>query len=221
MRSQDFAFDLDFNLADIPIIVQPENVQPETVYTEEDIINARSDGYSMGFSRGYEEGAVHGELTALTKSHEHQQDVIIKMYQDIEDILKKECIYDKTLTNMILNLSTTIIKKVLPHYTRKHGVDEMEHAIRYIMSTLIDQQDISVYLSPGSMEDIHERIADIKTCFSNKISFNNDTTLKEWECRVEWKGGGARWSQPDILNSIEELFTRFIQSTHSNKEARK
>jgi len=221
MKSLDFIFNLDFNLAEVPIVVPVEDIRLTKIYTEDDINNARSDGHVTGFARGFEEGSTKGELSALTKNQQHLQTAFIRIHNDVETLLQHERTYERELTHTVMKLSTSILKKMLPHYLHKYGSDEMEHAVRYILSTLLDHQEISIFLSAHAMDDVHERIMDIQSHNTNKLTLNIDDTLKEWECRVEWKGGGARWNQPEILNTIHELCTRLTQSTESNKEISK
>lgn len=225
MKNEEYIFNIDFNLEEVPAVLEKDMAQlameENLIIIEEKLKNARAEEYSKGFARGFEEGAVIGEIGALTKSQQHIEIAFVKIYEDVNALLKQEYLYDQALTEMVLTLSSTIIKKIFPHYSNKYGVDEMEHAIRYILLTLLDHQDISIFLAPNIRDDIYERIADIQTCIPNKITLHIDDKLREWECRVDWKGGGARWSQPELIDNIQGLFTRFIQSTDSNKEVSK
>ena len=215
MKNQECVFNIDFNAKNVQTASQRDEIQ---LNLDEDIRNTQAKSYAEGLARGLEEGAVHGELGALTKSKKHAEAAFIKLYEDVNSLLKQEYIYDQALTNTVINLVETIVKKVLPHYSNKYGVDEIEHAIRYILSTLLDHQDISIFLAASTKEDIYERIAAIQSCIPNKITLHVDDILKEWECRIEWKGGGARWSQPDLLDSIQNIFAQFIQSPNLDKE---
>jgi flagellar biosynthesis/type III secretory pathway protein FliH len=218
MKNQECVFNIDFSVKDVQTASQKDEIQ---LHIEENLKNAKAESYAAGFARGLEEGMVRGELGALTKNQKNSESAFIKIYGDVNALLKQEYIYDQALTETVLNLATTIIKKVLPQYANKYGVDEMEHAVRYILSTLLDHQDVSIFLTTSTREDIYERIADIQTCIPNKVTLQTDDALKEWECRIEWKGGGARWSQPDLLDNIEGLFTQFIQSVNLDKEVSK
>lgn len=215
MKNQECVFNIDFNVNDVQVASQKDEIQ---LNIAENLKNAQAESYAEGFSRGLEEGMVRGELGALTKNQKHVEAAFIKIHGDVNALLKQEYIYDQALTETVLNLATTIIKKALPHYSNKYGINEMEHAIRYILSTLLDHQDISIFLATSTKDGVYERIADIQNCIPNKITLQTDEALKEWECRIEWKGGGARWSQPDLLESVQVLFTQFIQSENSNKE---
>lgn len=218
MKNKECVFNIDFSVKDVQVASQKDADQ---LKIEENLKNAQAESYAAGFTRGFEEGMVRGELGALTKNQKHYESAFIKIHGDVNSLLKQEHVYDQALTATVFNLATAIIKKVLPHYSNKYGVDEMEHAIRYILPTLLDHQDVSIFLATSTREDIYERIADIQACLPNKVTLQIDDALKEWECRVEWKGGGARWSQPDLLGSIQELFKQFIQSEYSNKELMK
>ncbi len=218
MKNQENVFNIDFNVKDVQVASQKDEMQ---LNIEENLKKAKAESYAAGFSRGFEDGMVRGELGALTKSQKNAEAAFIKIYEDISALLKQEGIYDQALTTMAINLASTIVKKVLPHYLSKYGADEMEHAIRYILSTLLDHQDVSISLANSTREDIYERIADIQASIPNKVILQTHDELKEWECLVEWKGGGARWSQPDLLDNIEGLFANFIQSVSLDKEVSK
>ncbi|MES2252325.1 MAG: hypothetical protein V4482_01400 [Pseudomonadota bacterium] len=217
MKNRDFIFNVDFNLAEVPINVQTKEAHITKSYTEDELKNARSEGHLTGFARGFEEGSVHGELNALTKNQQHLQTAFINIYKDIGTLVQHERTYEIELIQTVMRLSASILKKVFPHYLSKYGGDEMEHAVRYILSTLLDHQDISIFLAANTTDDIRECIMDIQSHHTNKITLHIDDDLKEWECRVEWKGGGARWNQPDLLNTIHELCARLALSTDSNE----
>lgn len=218
MKNQEYVFNIDFNKKDVQVPSKKDEMQS---IVEENLKIARTEGYAAGLSRGLEEGRVLGELGALTKSQKNGDSAFVRIYEDVHTLVKQEYVYDQELTKTVMSISETLIKKVFPHYVNKYGCAEMEQAIRYILSTLLDHQDISIFLSPNTQEDINARIADIQSSVPNKIIIHCDEALKEWECRVEWKGGGARWSQPDLLESIQGLFTQFVQSVELDKEARK
>jgi flagellar biosynthesis/type III secretory pathway protein FliH len=218
MKIQENIFSLDFNVTDVPNVLAQDEAQ---INIEKGLKEAHENGYSEGLKRGFEEGVVQGELGALRKSEQHQQNAFIEIYKCVDAIIQQESIYDRKMESVVVNLVTTLMKKVLPYYFNKYGVDEIEHAIRYIISTLLDHQDIGIFVSPRTIEYISERIADIQGCFPNKITLHADDALKEWECRIDWKGGGARWSQPHLLDNIQEIFTHFMQSIDSDKESGK
>lgn len=218
MKIQENIFSLDFNVIDIPNVSKQDEAR---LNIERDLKDAYANGYAEGLKRGLEEGVVQGEIGALRKSEQLQQNAFIKIYEGVDSLIMQESIYDQKMASAVVRLATTLVKKVFPYYSNKHGVEEIEHAIRYILSTLLDHQDIAIFISPSTMEYIHERIVDIQSCFPNKITLHADGALKEWECRIDWKGGGARWSQPDLLENIQEKFTHFIQSIDSDREAGK
>jgi flagellar biosynthesis/type III secretory pathway protein FliH len=223
MINHENIFSLDFNINNKSIVIEEDlqkNIIEENVQQniKRDLENARLEGFSAGYALGFEEGNMHGQLKAITKNQQITEDIFVKMYKDIESILKQEVIYDEKITDVILKISSAIIKKVLPHYINKYGANEMEFAIRYILSTLLDHQDITISISSVMFDHVYENIAEIQKSFPNKLTFTSDDSLKELESCVYWKGGGARWSQPDLLDNIQDIFESFLQTTDLDKE---
>lgn len=213
INMQNFVFNLNFDLPEMPIVMEADNeVQLPVLYTIDDVESARAAGYAHGFTRGIEEGFVQGELKAVTERQRHMQSAFVKIYEHLGDILEKEKNYELYLNNKILEITASIIEKLFPYYAQQYGMCELEHAIRYILSTLIDHQHIIIKLAPDAVDDMNARIDDIQERFHNKVCLQADSSLKSSECFVEWKGGGARWSQPDVMNKIQEIVDSYIQS---------
>ncbi len=82
----------------------------------------------------------------------------------------------------------------------------------YAVGLLIDHQQVIIKLAPDAVDDMNVRIDDIQERFYNKVCLQADSLLKSGECSVEWKGGGARWSQPDIISRIHEIVNNSLQS---------
>ena len=145
MKIQENIFSLDFNSPDILSVPEQDQAQ---LNIERDLENAYSNDYSEGLKRGFEEGVVQGELGALRQSEQHQQNAFIKLYECVDAIITQESIYDQKMEGAVVRLAATLMKKVLPYYSNKYGIDEIEHAVRYVLSTLLDHQDISIFISP-------------------------------------------------------------------------
>lgn len=216
MRNNDIPFNIDFNIEEEPIAVEivEEIEESRHIYTQEDIDAARREGLSEGHKKGFEEGIIRGELSALTKNEKDTTKAFVHIFEYIKNIHQKEAYYEKHLLETTLELSMAIIQKIFPIYSNKHGLGEIEGVVRYILSTLLDHQDIKIFLATENIDDLYNRIEEIQTCFPNKLTLHSDNSLKAGECRIKWQGGGARWSQPIIFENIQNIFTRFIQSSH-------
>ncbi len=137
IKMQNFVFNLNFDLPETPIVMEKDNEpQLPAIYTIDDVESARVAGYSHGFSRGLEEGFIQGELKAVTERQRSMQSAFVKIYEHLGGILEKEKNYEAYLNEKTLELTTSIIEKLFPYYTQHYGMNELEYALRYILSTL-------------------------------------------------------------------------------------
>ena len=182
------------------------------IYTSDDLENSRLMGKAQGHARGLEEGFIQGEMKAANDQILQIQAILHKISDDVLYLLNNERIYNEKLSEAVIEITLAIVKKLMPHYMEKEGLNEVEHAIRTILSTLIDQQNVTLYLNSEYLSEIDGRLTDIKQRTDNRVTIMPDNDLSPWECRTEWFGGGARWSQDNLIDKIKDIFTHFIHS---------
>ena len=69
-----------------------------------------------------------------------------------------------------------------------------------------------IHLNPGTLTTISHDLEDIAVRFGKFLNFEQDTKLGLYDCKIEWQGGGALWSQTSTLEKIEEILMDSLNS---------
>lgn len=182
-------------------------------YTEEDIQNAQTYGHAQGYAQGIEEGFVQGELKS---NSEHQQHVFLA-YQEISTqlnhIVSATQKQDTQLIDYVIDLSRSIIRKLLPALSLENGLLQVEQTVREVMSTMVEPAEIIIEVHPSTFHDVQERLMDLKVQHKDLLIFQENNDLKPSDCHLVWKGGGARLSQGNIQEQIEHIFKKYKSPT--------
>lgn len=207
MNNNQFVFNLSF---DLPESVTPkisEDILP-LIYNQDDLDQAVAEAFGKGKVYGYEEGYVNGELKAITERQLQIQGAMVHIYQSIDQMLQIEQEMSSKMHEALQKIIKTILQKIIPYYCSQHGVEELLYGLKHIFSTIIEPQPIVIFLAPMTINDVSEKIVEIQNRYQERVELKADEMLNMWECRVEWKGGGAQWSQPQMLEKIENLFSK-------------
>lgn len=87
---------------------------------------------------------------------------------------------------------------------------EIETALREAMHQAIGEPRIVLRTAQGVADAISARLSDIAhdEGFDGRVQISGDPQLKNADCRIEWRGGGAERSEQAIESALSEIITR-------------
>jgi flagellar assembly protein FliH len=169
---------------------------PPPTFTEEELAAARQAGFLEGRNTGISEAQA---------SHERRSaDALDQVSRALGqlDRAQREGIVE--LMRGALEVTHTIVRKVLPDYVRRHGSDEIQALVRQVLETLIEEPRVVIRVPQDLIDTLKPRIAQAgkATSFEGQLVVFGEPTLGDSDCRVEWSSGGAERLVQQSLDQI-------------------
>lgn len=205
---QPFIFELNFD--------KPENSKKNLehedpiLYTQKNLDQAFAEGFEKGRKQGSEEGFIQGELKALTEQQIQIHNSFLEINKKLTTILQHETVYEKAIQDNVKKIVLQLIENLLPRYIEQHGSEELLNNINDILSKTMKSESINVYVHPIIVGDLKDKIDDLKNTFNQKeikVDFVEDPNLPQWDARIEWSGGGARWHTQDTFHKLQSIIS--------------
>jgi flagellar assembly protein FliH len=92
-------------------------------------------------------------------------------------------------------------------------VAEVEATLRDAMHQAIGEPRIVLRAAPGVAEALAARVAQIaqEEGYDGRVQISAEPTLRNADCRIEWRGGGAERNEGAIEQAISALIARRFQ----------
>lgn len=104
-------------------------------------------------------------------------------------------------------IALMIAKKVMPAYTQKYGLSEIETVVTKVM-TEMGQEPRLVFRVPESQFDEAKKRIDAtaaQAAYAGKLVILGDPELEISECRVEWADGGIERDLKKLWEDIDKV----------------
>lgn len=204
-----FTFDLDFNAPEDS--AQPEVVEEEVeveeeeaapTFSEEELAQARAEGYEAGKEDGRKESAEATEQRIL-ETVESIGENLAKIYND-------QTKANQDIAQEMIEISTVIAKKMFPDLNARNALGEVERVVQDTLKAITDEPRVQIMVHPDLREPLTDHLASMtqRAGFEGKVYVNPDTTINLGDCRVEWSHGAAVRDSETILEMIDEIIER-------------
>ncbi|MBT3359232.1 MAG: hypothetical protein HN403_06345 [Rhodospirillales bacterium] len=216
-----FLFDTDFSEELPPPPVEEtasETDEEETVeepvieeivptFSEEEVNEARENGYAKGRDEGVREAAEATErhiADALTVIGERIEGLFSAHMEDI----------DKIQMSAIVVISA-LAKKVLPEFSEREGLGEIERLARTILRRLRMEPRVVFVVNDLLRDAVHERLAATaeSRTFAGSLEVVGDSAVAAGDCRIEWADGGAERNAAEMLADIDRIIAQNVDQT--------
>jgi flagellar assembly protein FliH len=106
----------------------------------------------------------------------------------------------------------SIARKLVPHYARTHGMDEIEGVVRECLASVYDEPRVVVRASDTVLDQIKANLDGLiaSSGFGGKVVLFADPTLSESDCRIEWADGGTERDMSRLWQDIEDNISRIL-----------
>ena len=221
-----FLFDTDFDTAepepesaavgesetDAEEEAEPEGPPPE--YFEEDVRQAREDGYNAGHAAGHAEGLEAGRQDAQAQADQALAAVLDRVAAGIDEIAGGLSTAEERRDREALNVAVKLVQKLFPALERRYGLKEIEALITDSLDRLREKTRVVIRVAPNRLEAIQERIDALaaKSGYEGKVMVISDAELPDGDVRVEWAEGGAERDTNRLWREIETAIARTIEA---------
>lgn len=194
-----FMFDLSFD-GSTPANRPPAERKPVTLKADQ-LDALKKESYDSGFSAGKEVAAdIHAQnLTALLNRICGE---IIHLVADSQNQQQEK---DEQLRRIIL----AIAKKVLPEYTTRYGLQEIQKVISDTITEMVHEPRLVVRINQQQFDVINSHIHEItvQKAYAGKVVVLADTDIAIGDCRIEWADGGLERNTQAIWDSVKTIVT--------------
>ena len=174
-------------------------------FTLEDIEAARQEGF--------EDGKATGSAEAKASIDRSVADALTVAGQALQTLGPALDDLRAGIEANALQTVTTIVRKIVPYYVRKHGFDEVEALLRDCLSAAYDEPRIVVRAHDSVLVSLTDQLDTLtkSSGFNGNVVLFEDQELAPGDCRVEWADGGAERDVNRIWEKIEMAITRFTE----------
>jgi len=190
---------------------EPEGPAPE--YFEEDVQQARDEGYTAGHAAGHAEGMEAGRQDARAQADQALADALEKVAGGLDRAAGELAPAEERRDREALQVAVKLVEKLFPALERRHGLKEIEALIADSLDRLREHPRVVVRVAPARLEAVQERIEALaaKAGYEGKVMVISDAELPDGDVRVEWAEGGAERDTGRLWRDIETAITRSIE----------
>jgi flagellar assembly protein FliH len=191
----DHSFDAPRKSAKKP---KPEDQKPpEPTFSQQQLEEARQQGYEQGRVAGAEEAAsaTEAEVARLVDGIAARLPSVDAAQADANEGL----MHDGAA------VAAAIMRKILPSYIARNGLDEVDALLEQCLRTLIDEPKIVVRVSAQHAEEVSARLAAAAAAgrFAGRFMVEGDGAMGPSDCHVSWQSGGLERKADEIWQQID------------------
>ncbi|HWA90442.1 MAG TPA: FliH/SctL family protein [Rhizomicrobium sp.] len=152
------------------------------------------------------EGTKAGEARALEAIAQNARDVGVVLRQALD----RSHAEIEQVREEAAGLALAAARKLVPMALDALPAADVERALREAIHQAIGEPRIVLRASPKVIEALNGRIAEIaqEEGYEGRVVASADPAIKNADCRIEWRGGGAERSEAAIEQALADIITR-------------
>ena len=214
-----FTFDLNFDAPKEALQPEPveevQEVEEEVVptFSEDELAQARAEGFEAGKEEGRKESAEATEQRIL--------ETIESVAENLAQIINNQVQANHDIAQEMIEISTAIAKKMFPDLNARNALGEVERVVQDTLKAITDEPRVQIMVHPDLREPLTDRIDAMtqRAGFDGKVYVNPDTTVNLGDCRVEWSHGAAVRDSETIMEQIDEIIKRNLHGEDTDHVA--
>jgi flagellar assembly protein FliH len=178
------------------------------VYSQAEIDKLTTDAHSEGMRSG-QIRAIEALGQAADRASAVLREALSQSHGEIEKVREEACKFALAIARKLATAAVTHLPAL-----------DVEHALREAMHQAIGEPRIVLRANPAVIEVLATRTEAIahEEGFEGRLIVHAEPSLKDADCRIEWRGGGAERNQTAIEHALAELVTRRFTQHPSVKE---
>lgn len=184
----------------------------DPVYTEEQLVVAKTQSFENGKAEGLQEAA-------RSIAQETAQ-CLQKIITLLEKLILAEDRRELEQMAQTVRLTARVTAKLLPQFAQKYALDEIERVIVEAMEARRDEPRIAITVPAAHLEKMKRDIdaLALEKGYAGRVIVIADDNLAPTDVRVEWADGGAERIYERIYAQIETEFAKAIDAIESTGE---
>lgn len=163
-------------------------------FSQEEMEASRQTGFTQGRQEGVREtmSGLEAQLAELAQ-HIHTSLGLFTAQEEARTALFVE---------QASTLAATILQKSMPALLEKMSLPQMTDFLSDILSQHVKKNNLLIYVPTRYADALNEKIQELasKSEHGHTWQVKPSDTLSNYECHIEWDGGGARYDGQTIAN---------------------
>ncbi len=213
-----FTFDLDFDAPEEPETPEPETDEEEPeeeipTFSEEEVEQARAEGFENGKEEGRREAADATEQKLL--------ETVEAACEKLSDVYNTQTEANREIGREMISVATAIAKKMFPDLNARNALGEVERVVQETLKAVTEEPRIQIMVNPELREPLTERLGTMthRAGFDGKVFVNPDPAMQLGDCRIEWSNGAAVRDAEEMWQMIDRIIDENLHDALEDDDA--
>ena len=172
----------------------------------------------------YQTGKNDGVAEALIGIEANISKTLSIISDKINDLDIKQNLVNQEISDNLVILTQTIIKKIFPTLDKNLVVDEITKVIIDLPKLYTEEPEILIKINPLIIDQLNSRLSKeiLDKTQLQKLKLIEDAAVRESDCQIEWSSGFAERNLDKLMQKVEDIIAQNINSasykSHDNDE---
>lgn len=186
----------------------PPPPPPEPTFSEAEMAEARTTAHAKGLKEGIAKGRTEAQAQI-----EAQIGAVLATLNAQIAAMKSDLSQDRAaILGEAATLALAMTGKMLPEFTRRGGLAEVEAVIERCLVDLRREPRLTARVPAGLLPDLEAKIASLAAGkhFEGRINLIGDDSLADASCSIEWADGGLERHSDAIWQLVSAALDRCL-----------
>lgn len=183
---------------------------PAPTFSEAELEDAKKRAWDDALA----EGIRQGRSEAMSGIEQVQVKLMENLGHKLADLLTEQAARFTQQREMTLRIALTIMRKLLPAYTERQGLAEIEAMVTSVLGEIGSEPRLVVRVADNQLDAVTIKLQRELTQrgFGGKVVFMGEAGLGPADCRLEWADGGAERDTQRLWSEIDRLVAQVLQN---------
>lgn len=220
-----FLFDNDFDAAQAAprnvvrkakpepaAVVEPPPPPPEPTFSEAEMAAAVAEARAAGLKEGLAKGKADGKAEAQAQTEAQIAAALASIGSQVAAMSANLSLDRATLLSEAAGLALAMARKMLPEFSRRGGLVEVEKTIEQCLVDQRRESRLNVRVPADLLPVLETKIDKIAANkhFEGRINLLADAGLTGASCRIEWADGGLERRADSVWQEVSAALDRCL-----------
>lgn len=162
----------------------------------------------------YQNGKKDGNSEALMGIEESVNKLLITISDEMNNLEAKQDLVNKEISDNLILLTQTIIKKIFPTLAKNSAVEEIIKVIVDLPKLYTEEPEILVKINPLIINQLNDRLSEkiLDNTRLKKLKLVEDSSVEEGDCQIDWSNGSAERNLDKLVQKMDDIIAQNINS---------
>ena len=162
----------------------------------------------------YQNGKKDGNSEALMGIEESINKLLITISDEMNNLEAKQDLVNKEISDNLILLTQTIIKKIFPTLAKNSAVEEIIKVIVDLPKLYTEEPEILVKINPLIINQLNDRLSEkiLDNTRLKKLKLVEDLSVEEGDCQIDWSNGSAERNLDKLVQKMDDIISQNINS---------